>query len=104
MVGLTFDCLDFEKRIIRVEKQLEYRYSEGYWRAGPPKTKNSYRVIPMTSLAYDILKDEEKRRAYRKESPELDVELSYYDTRSAARKTLRMSDLVFISRRKGEPV
>ena len=66
VVGLTFDCLDFEKRIIRVEKQLEYRYSEGYWRAGPPKTKNSYRVIPMTSLAYDILKDEEIMRKFEK--------------------------------------
>lgn len=46
----------------------------------------------------------EKGITQRKESLELDRELSYYDTRSAARKTLRMSDLVFISRRKGEPV
>lgn len=87
-----------------MEKQLEYRYSEGYWRAGPPKTKNSYRTIPMTSKAYDILKAEETRRHYRKESDTLDQELQYHDTRSGTTKVLKMRDLVFISQRTGEPV
>ena len=104
LIGLTFDCVDFDKREIKVEKQLEYRYSEGYWRAGPPKTKNSYRTIPMTSKAYAILKAEETRRHYRKESDTLDQELQYHDTRSGTTKVLKMRDLVFISQRTGEPV
>lgn len=104
LIGLTFDCVDFDKREIRVEKQLEYRYSEGYWRAGSPKTKNSYRTIPMTGKTYDILKAEETRRYNRKESDALDQELQYYDMRSCTTKKLKMKDIVFVSPRTGEPV
>ncbi len=104
LIGLTFDCIDFDKRTITIDKQLEYRYSEGYWRAGPPKTKSSYRTIPMTQKAYDILKSEEARREYRKEADSLDTELQYYDSRSDSIKKLRMKDLVFVSQRTGEPV
>ncbi len=104
LIGLTFDCVDFEKRTITVEKQLEYRYSEGYWRAGSPKTKNSYRTIPMTGKAFDILKAEEMRRRYRKEAEILDEELQYHDHRSGTMKVLKMKDLVFVSKRTGSPV
>ncbi len=104
LIGLTFDCVDFEKRTIRVEKQLEYRYDIGVWRAGPPKTSNSYRTIPMTQAAYDILSYEAGRRKYRKESPMLDMELTYRDKRSGKMKSFNMRDLVFLSHRKGEPV
>ena len=104
LVGLTFDCTDFDKRTITVEKQLEYRFSEGYWRAGPPKTRHSYRTVPLTGAAYDILKAEDERRAYRKESLLLNEELPYYDKKSCTMKVLKMKDLVFVSKRTGEPV
>ncbi len=56
VIGLSWDCVDFEKREIRIEKTLEFRYSVGEWRFGPPKTKYGYRTIKMTVTVFDILK------------------------------------------------
>ena len=56
VIGLSWDCVDFEKREIRIEKTLEFRYSVGEWRFGPPKTKYGYRTIKMTATVFDILK------------------------------------------------
>ncbi len=55
MIGLTWDIIDWEKRTLTVNKTLEYRHKQGYWRAGPPKTLQSYRTIPLTNKAYEIL-------------------------------------------------
>ena len=55
MIGLTWDAINWEKRTLTVDKTLEYRYQNGCWRAGPPKTKQSYRTIPLTDRAYEIL-------------------------------------------------
>ena len=57
VIGLSWDCVDFEKREIRIERTLEFRYSVGEWRFGPPKTKYGYRTIKMTGAAYKVLKD-----------------------------------------------
>ena len=56
LIGLTWDAIDWRKRTLTVNKTLEYRHKEGYWRAGPPKTATSYRTIPLTNRAYDVLK------------------------------------------------
>ena len=56
LIGLTWDTIDFKNRTLTVNKTLEYRHNQKYWRAGPPKTPESYRTIPLTSRAYDILK------------------------------------------------
>ena len=36
---------------------MEYRYSTGEWRIGPPKTKKGYREIPMTEECAMLLKE-----------------------------------------------
>ena len=103
LVGLTFDCVDLKKRTIKIEKTLEYRHSEGYWRAGPPKTKASYRTIPLTDRAYAILKELQEERPIRKEAPELSQILEYKDRLTKKIKTLNMKDLVFVNYRTGMP-
>lgn len=103
LVGLTWDCVDFEKRTIRVEKQLEYRYKTKQWRAAAPKTISGFRTIPMTDEAYEILKGVYERRAYRKESPNLDQVLEYYDPRTCKTKRFNMKNVVFTNFRTGEP-
>lgn len=40
---------------------MEYRYSTGDWRIGPPKTKKSYREIPMTEDCAEMLKELKKK-------------------------------------------
>ena len=56
LISLTWDSIDWKKQTLAVSKSLEYSHSQGYWRAGPPKTKKSYRTIPLTEKAYSILK------------------------------------------------
>ena len=103
MIGLTWDAIDFEKRTLTVNKTLEYRHKQGYWRAGPPKTQQSYRTIPLTNQAYEILKEIESQKGERKESENLSQTLEYIDRRTGQKKTLVMKDLVFINWRTGEP-
>lgn len=103
MIGLTWDVIDFEKRTLTVNKTLEYRHKQGYWRAGPPKTQQSYRTIPLTNQAYEILKEIESKKGERKESESLLQTLEYIDRRTGQKKTLVMKDLVFINWRTGEP-
>ena len=57
MIGLTWDAIDFQNRTLTVNKTLEYRHKQHFWCAGPPKTQQSYRTIPLTDRAYEILKE-----------------------------------------------
>ena len=102
-IGLTWDAIDFEKRTLTVNKTLEFRHGEQYWRAGPPKTQHSYRTIPLTDRAYEILKGIWDSRPEQKESPTLDKALEYIDRRTGVSSRLVMRDLVFINWRTGEP-
>jgi integrase len=103
MIGLTWDAVDFEKRTLTVNKTLEFRHAQQHWRAGPPKTQQSYRTIPLTDRAYDILKEIWESREGRKESPLLSQTLEYMDRRTGVTSQLVMRDLVFINWRTGEP-
>lgn len=103
MIGLTWDAVDFEKRTLMVNKTLEFRHAQQFWRAGPPKTPQSYRTIPLTDRAYEILKGIWDNREGRKESPLLSETLEYIDRRTGVTSRLVMRDLVFINWRTGEP-
>lgn len=103
LIGLTWDAIDFEKRTLTVKKTLEYRHKQGCWRAGPPKTPESYRTIPLTNRAYEILKALWDNRKHRKTSPLLSETLEYIDRRTGTTSQLVMSNLVFINWRTGEP-
>ena len=103
MVGLTWNCIDFEKRTLTVNKTMEYRYSTKCWCAGPPKTPQSYRTIPLTDKAYGILKELWDNRKNRKESPTLDIFLEYMDLHTGNMQQFCMRDLVFINWRTGDP-
>lgn len=103
MIGLTWDAINFQDRTLTVNKTLEYRHSRGYWSAGPPKTVSSYRTIPLTERAYNILCELYKQKDTRKQSKGLSQKLEYMDRISGEMKTLVMSDLVFINYRLGMP-
>lgn len=103
MIGLTWDSIDWKNRTLTISKSLEYRYKTRVWRAGPPKTMKSYRTIPLTDTAYQILKSCYDERESRKESDELSQILEYMDRRTGETKVLVMKDLVFINYRTGKP-
>lgn len=103
MIGLTWDAIDFQNRTLTVNKTLEYRHKQHFWRAGPPKTQQSYRTIPLTDRAYEILKEIKDKRPWQKESPLLSQTQEYIDRRTGAISRLVMRDLGFINWRTGEP-
>lgn len=103
LIGLTWDAIDFQNRTLTVNKTLEYRHKQHFWSAGPPKTQQSYRTIPLTSHAYDILKQLYSQVSERKESELLNSTLEYMDRRTGETASLCMRDLVFINWRTGEP-
>lgn len=103
LIGLTWDAIDWENRTLTVNKTLEFRHKQKVWRAGPPKTRNSYRTIPLTNRAYEILKTVYANRHNQKQAEVLSLKLPYMDIHTGQQKNLIMSDLVFINWRTGEP-
>ena len=103
VIGLTWDAIDWKATTLTVNKTLEFRHKQKTWRAGPPKTQQSYRTIPLTSHAYDILKQLYSQVSERKESELLNSTLEYMDRRTGETASLCMRDLVFINWRTGEP-
>lgn len=103
LIGLTFDNIDWENHTLSVTKTLEYRHGNGYWRAGPPKTKTSYRTIPLTDRAYEILKSCYDERNFRYEAEFLNKDLEYTDLFTGEKHHLHLKDLVFINYRTGAP-
>lgn len=103
LIGLTWDAIDWKKHTLTVNKTLEYRHKPGDWRAGSPKTLTSYRTIPLTNRAYQILKECYDERESRKESEMLSQILEYIDRRTGENNYMVMRDLVFINYRTGEP-
>ena len=103
LIGLTWDAIDFEKRTLTVNKTLEFRHKQKEWRAGPPKTQQSYRTIPLTDRAVEILESIRDSRPECKLDPSLNRTLEYIDRRTGRKAKLDMRELVFINWRTGKP-
>ena len=58
LAGLKWSDIDFKNRTMKIERTMEYRYSVGEWRVGPPKSKSGYRTIPLTDEAIRILENQ----------------------------------------------
>ena len=103
LMGLTWDVVDWEQRTLTVNKTLSFQYKERCWRAGPPKTPRSYRTIPLTNRAYEILKRRYDLVPTRKEAEDLSQTLTYVDRRTGETCSFVMRDLVFVNERTGLP-
>lgn len=103
LIGLTWDNVDWNKRALTINKTLEFRHNQNFWRAGPPKSLKSYRTIPLTSTAYNILLEIKEKRNHQKLSDDLSQELTFTDRLTGQTSTLVMHDLVFINFRTGMP-
>lgn len=85
LVGLQWNDVDFEGRVLNVNRSLEYRYERGTWLNHPPKSESGYRSIPLTQEAIRILQEQ---KAHNAQIKIVDFEWSEY---------------IFLSR-KGKPV
>lgn len=63
LIGLKWSDIDFNKRILKVERSMEYRYKVGEWRVGEPKSKSGFRTIPLTEDAIRILKEQKRKNS-----------------------------------------
>lgn len=63
LVGLKWSDIDFGRKTLTISRSVEYRYSVGEWRIGPPKSKAGYRTIPLTDEAIKLLKLQKKKNA-----------------------------------------
>lgn len=66
LVGLKWEDIDFEKRTINIRRTMEFRYEDREFRTGEPKSKSGYRTIPMTQVAYELLRAKEREKSTRK--------------------------------------
>ena len=103
LIGLTWDAIDWDNHTLTVNKTLEFRHKQKFWRAGPPKTQTSYRTIPLTAQAYNILLELKEKRKTQKLSEELAQVLTFTDRKTGQTSSLVMSELVFINFRTGMP-
>ena len=84
LIGLKWSDIDFDKRVIHIQRTMEYRYSVGEWRIGEPKSKSGYRDVPLTEEAINILKKQKEK------------------LKAVKVINMQFSEFVFLSR-KGEP-
>lgn len=84
LIGLKWSDINFEKRVVHIQRSMEYRYSVGEWKIGEPKSKSGYRDIPLTEEAITILKNQKDKLK----------QIKIID--------MRFKEFVFLSR-KGEP-
>ena len=61
LIGLKWEDIDWAEKTIKITRSMEYRYSEGEWRVGPPKSQSGYRTIPLTDEAIRILKAQKEK-------------------------------------------
>ena len=104
LIGLTWDNFSIKDRTLTIDKSMEYRHDDGYWRAGPPKTLAGYRTIPLTDEAFDILYELYQKKGTRKESMTLTQVLTFTDPRTGLIREVPMRNLIFINFRTGEPI
>ncbi len=88
IIGLTWDCVDFENSIIKVEKTLCYlpNNGNGIYEFHPPKTKAGRRSIPMTKQVREVLQEQ---KLWQESLPEDSVSLEGFESLIFTSKTYR---------------
>lgn len=61
LIGLKWSDIDFDKKVMHIQRSMEYRYSVGEWKIGEPKSKSGYRDVPLTEEAITILKNQKEK-------------------------------------------
>ena len=61
MIGLKWSDIDFEKKVVHIQRSMEYRHPVGEWRIGEPKSKSGYSDVPLTEEAIQLLKAQKEK-------------------------------------------
>ncbi len=85
LTGLKWSDIDFDKKVMNIERILSYNQATRTFEYGPPKSKAGIRCVPLTDEAIKILKKKKEQNKKLKVIP------------------LEWSDLIFLSKN-GTPV
>lgn len=97
LCGLTWDCVDFDKKTIKITKQL-ICLSKTDVKFGQPKSEEGYREIPLTRRAYEIL--QERKKISQNEERTL-LKYDYFDKNEVKTYSYHNTDFVFKSTKNG---
>lgn len=61
MIGLKWSDIDFEKKVVHIQRSMEYRHPVGEWRISEPKSKSGYSDVPLTEEAIQLLKAQKEK-------------------------------------------
>lgn len=61
LIGLKWSDIDWKKKVIHIQRSMEYRYKVGEWKIGEPKSKSGYRDVPLTDEAISILMNQKEK-------------------------------------------
>ena len=67
LIGLQMRDIDFDNRLLHVNRTMSYKHSE--WRTSPGKSANSIRTIPLTDDAVEVLKRQKQKISQMKVIP-----------------------------------
>lgn len=59
LIGLQWQDIDFDNRLLHVNRTMSYKHSE--WRTSPGKSANSLRTIPLTDDAVEVFKRQKQK-------------------------------------------
>lgn len=76
VIGLTWNDIDMDKRILHVNHQIQYRKMQGYMKlyANDTKTNAGNRSIPMTDELYHLFIEQKKVWLMTKKEPDFNVD------------------------------
>lgn len=103
LLALTWRDVDWDKRLLYVRKSLNCPCHSRMPDLGAPKSASGYRVIPLTSKAYQILLAQKERKNKRKEGTFPDGALTFEDPKTGISESITPSDLIFLGKN-GLPV
>jgi integrase len=61
LIGLRWSDIDFENKVMHIERSMEYRHSVGEWRIGKPKSQSGIRDVDLTDEAIAILHNQKEK-------------------------------------------
>lgn len=62
LIGLKWSDIDFQKKVVHIQRTMGYNSSAKSWQTGEPKSRSGCRYIPLTQEAIQILKKEKQKR------------------------------------------
>lgn len=86
LIGLKWEDIDFDKKVLNVQRSMFFSYDTREWEISKPKSAAGERTIPLTKEAISILREQEYKHKHMKVIP------------------MEWKDFVFLNKETGLPI